>query len=30
MEKMQQFMENNYWTTTISYSNIKIKYILTK
>ena len=30
MEKMQQLMENNYWTTTISYSNIKIKYILTK
>lgn len=30
MEKTQQFMENNYWTTTTSYSNIKIKYILTK
>ena len=30
MEKIQQFMESNYWTTTISYNNIKIKYILTK
>ena len=30
MEKMQQLMESNYWTTTTSYGNIKIKYILTK
>ena len=31
MEKTQQFMENNYWvTTTTTYSNIKIKYIITK
>lgn len=30
MEKTQQFMENSYWTTTTSYGNIKIKYILTK
>ena len=30
MEKTQQFMENNYWVTTTTYSNIKIKYIITK
>ena len=30
MEKTQQFMENDYWTTDTSYGNIKIKYILTK